>query len=350
MRYLAILLIAGALAGCAAPKDTTAPVSTSTDSLKDAVTDSTKSFATPDSTVVLESSSIPESSAIPDSSAIPEDPADAVDLTKMVSGIRNISTYEGMSPDPISGITWDENYVDSVTVDDSGVDWNKEGTYRITYHIEGKGKAEKEIEVKIRKNLEDYLFGMEGRAKILSSEAEAYDGLEDVFYDEEEMEITADTSRMRQEPGDYIIVYNLKGKDGHVQNLNRIVSVVETIESEVPGNLYVDDGTYTTMTDLGIWRLTAYMDTPADQGPYVGQTASGSPLVAGHTVAVSAATCQRHGLSFGDKLMVNGHIYTLEDHGGSAMYDQDWIDIFVDNEADEYSEEFNQYSHVYLLK
>jgi 3D (Asp-Asp-Asp) domain-containing protein len=104
------------------------------------------------------------------------------------------------------------------------------------------------------------------------------------------------------------------------------------------------------VVDLGVWRLTAYMDTPEDQGPYVGQTASGAPLVAGRTVAVSAATCNRVGLHFGDKLLIDGHVYTLEDHGGSAMNNQDWVDIFVNHPGDEYSERFNRYSHVYLLR
>ena len=48
--------------------------------------------------------------------------------------------------------------------------------------------------------------------------------------------------------------------------------------------------------------------------------------------------------------MVDGHGYVLEDHGGSAMYDSDWLDIYVDNEADEYSDAFNRYAEVYLLR
>ena len=96
--------------------------------------------------------------------------------------------------------------------------------------------------------------------------------------------------------------------------------------------------------------ITAYRDTPEDQGPYVGQTASGAPLVAGRTVAVSQQTCERLGLVFGDRLMVDGYVYILEDYGGSAMYNSDWLDIFVDNVEDEYSERFNRYAEVYLLR
>ena len=280
------------------------------------------------------------------------DESKPIDIPSLIHGIRNISTYEGIRPDTLSGITWNSNIRLTVTEDDSGVDWDTEGEYKLFYHVRAETGEFVDIPctVKVRKNLEEYLYGSEGRAKVLTEEAEDFTGTEDIEYDTEQITVSVDTSRMLAEPGDYVLIYELKGRDGHTQTMNRIVSVVDSIEEENKNNLYVDGYSYSTMTDLGIWRLTAYMDTPEDQGPYVGQTASGSPLVAGRTVAVSAATCARHGLSFGDKLMVNGHIYTLEDHGGSAMYDQDWIDIFVDNIEDEYSEAYNQYSHVYLLK
>ncbi len=32
------------------------------------------------------------------------------------------------------------------------------------------------------------------------------------------------------------------------------------------------------------------------------------------------------------------------------MENQNWVDIYVDNEADEYSDQFNRYSEVYLLR
>ena len=340
------ILLSCALCACSAPTAVpTAVIEESSASNIDSVCSDTPSPISDSSDF-----SVSDIHELPGESTV-ESTEPAIDILGKVHGIRNISTYEGMRPDPMSGIEWDDEYVQSVTADDSLVDWDKEGNYMLTYIVQGDHEQRnREISVKIRKNLEDYLYGMEGRAKILPEDVDDYSGLEDVLYEESEMEITADTSRLRSDTGDYIIVYELKGKDGHVQTLNRIISVVDSIEEESYGTLYVDDGTYSTMTDLGIWRLTAYMDTPEDQGPYVGQTASGLPLVAGRTVAVSAATCARHGLSFGDKLMINGHIYTLEDHGGSAMYDQDWVDIFVDNVEDEYSEAFNQYSHVYLLR
>ena len=107
---------------------------------------------------------------------------------------------------------------------------------------------------------------------------------------------------------------------------------------------------YTTRTSLGVWTLTAYADTPEDQGPYVGKTASGAPLIEGRTVAVSAATMNRLGLHFGDKLEINGHIYTIEDNGGSAMHDKNWVDIFVADPAREYDAAYNTPSEVFLLR
>lgn len=110
----------------------------------------------------------------------------------------------------------------------------------------------------------------------------------------------------------------------------------------------------TGMTDnkrsLGIWRLTAYRDTPEDQGPYVGQTASGAPLVAGRTVAVSKATMDRLGLKFGDRLQVDdGRIFVIEDNGDSHMHNKLWMDIFCDTYEDAYSDRNNRYAEVFLL-
>ena len=101
---------------------------------------------------------------------------------------------------------------------------------------------------------------------------------------------------------------------------------------------------------LGTWRLTGYCDTPEDQGPYVGQTGSGAPLVAGRTVAVSKATMERLGLKFGDRLQLDdGRIFVIEDWGGSAMHNKLWVDIFCATEEEEYSERNNRYAEVFLL-
>ena len=82
---------------------------------------------------------------------------------------------------------------------------------------------------------------------------------------------------------------------------------------------------------LGTWRLTAYRDTPEDQGPYVGQTASGLP-------------------KFGDRLQLDdGRIFVIEDHGDSNMYNKLWMDIFCDTYEEAYSERNNRYAEVFLL-
>lgn len=133
------------------------------------------------------------------------------------------------------------------------------------------------------------------------------------------------------------------------------LDVVQKNEPQSQGLYYNTSGlaageTYGSRTSLGIWTLTAYADTPHDQGPYVGQTASGAALVEGRTVAVSKATMERLGLQFGDRLEINGHVYTIEDHGGSAMDNQNWVDIFVSDPAREYDAAYNTPSEVFLLR
>ena len=206
------------------------------------------------------------------------------------------------------------------------------------------------IHATVRHDLEQFLYGMEGAVYVpVGGE---FDPMENVVCDDEIAKIEPDMSALdTTKEGEYLISYHLTGTDGVSQTAVRRVHVGEEPVSPVPGQqVQTDVGEYSTVTDLGLWRLTAYMDTPEDQGPYVGQTASGAPLVAGRTVAVSQQTCERLGLVFGDRLMVDGYVYILEDYGGSAMYNSDWLDIFVDNVEDEYSERFNRYAEVYLLR
>ena len=136
----------------------------------------------------------------------------------------------------------------------------------------------------------------------------------------------------------------------YLDHLYDVAVTARKIEFSPMNISYSQNYQFSTRTSLGIWTLTAYADTPSDQGPYVGQTASGAPLVEGRTVAVSAATMNRLGLVFGDKLEINGHIYIIEDHGGSAMYDKNWVDIFVNDPAREYDAAYNTPSEVFLLR
>lgn len=270
-----------------------------------------------------------------------------VDLTQHVKNIRNFSLLQGTVPDPMSGISWDSE-VSAVSCNTGNADWNTPGTYNLIYTITGTNgqTVQQSVQATVEIDLEQYLYGMEGDAQV--QVGQNFDPMANVIYDDEIASIVPDTSELDTgKAGEYLISYKLTGQDGKVQTAIRKVTVTDPAAGTVPGNAAA--GT-STVTDLGVWRLTAYMDTPADQGSYVGQTASGSPLVAGETVAVSQATCARLGLQFGDKLMIDGHVYTLEDYGGSAMNDQNWVDIFVSSEADEYSEQYNKYTEVYLLK
>ena len=272
-------------------------------------------------------------------------------LAVHVTGIRDFAVIEGMRPDVMAGVFWDDTVLD-VSADVSACDFGIPGTYDLTYTIAGAdGRNETvSIHVTVRHDLEQFLYGMEGAVYV--PVGGNFDPMENVVFDDEIAKIEPDMSALdTTREGEYLISYHLTGTDGVSQTAVRRVHVGEEPVSPVPGQqVQMDVGEYSTVTDLGLWRLTAYMDTPEDQGPYVGQTASGAPLIAGRTVAVSQQTCERLGLVFGDRLMVDGYVYILEDYGGSAMYNSDWLDIFVDNVEDEYSERYNRYAEVYLLR
>lgn len=302
--------------------------------------------------------SIPESAdgaEIPDSAdgaKIPESADSAKEkrgpLIDHVKGIKDFNVIEGMQPDVMAGISWDDE-IGTVVCDYSQVKWDEPGEQELTYVIAAMDQTieRKTIKVTVNPDLDHHIFGMEGNAQVVTGQE--FDPMEGVTWDEEIESVTADTSEFNnKKQGEYPVVYTLTSKDGLVQNSVRRVNVVSGGADSWDNSDNASN--YSMVIDLGLWRLTAYMDTPEDQGSYVGQTASGAPLIPGQTVAVSAATCSRLGLHFGDKLLIDGHVYTLEDHGGSAMHDQNWVDIFVDNPVDEFSERFNRYSEVYLLR
>lgn len=58
----------------------------------------------------------------------------------------------------------------------------------------------------------------------------------------------------------------------------------------------------------GTWLLTAYCPERCCNGSNAHKTASGAPMVVGRTVAVGH-------LPFGTEIMINGHVYTVEDRG-----------------------------------
>lgn len=327
------------LSGCGAQKST---IGTSADKVKEASSVSEVSSVATEP----ESSSVSEApvSALP--AETPEVTSEPEDLTRHVENIKDFSLIQGITPDPMSGISWD-TLISGVSCDTGSADWNTPGTYTLTYTITGTDgrTAQKTVQATVETDLEQYLYGMEGDARV--SIGQSFDPMANVTVDDEITSIVPNTEDLdTSKAGEYLISYQLTGQDGRQQTAVRQVTVTDSSTDAVNQT----QSGYASVTDLGVWRLTAYMDTPADQGAYVGQTASGAPLVAGETVAVSEATCARLGLQFGDKLMIDGHIYTLEDYGGSAMNDQNWVDIFVDNETDEYSEQYNRYTEVYLLR
>ena len=276
-------------------------------------------------------------------------PKEEKTLADHVRGLRDFSAIEGMNPDVMAGISWDDE-IGAVVCDPLQADWDTPGEYTLKYviaSIDTKTLEEKEIKATVYPDLDHYLYGMEGLATV--NVGSSFDPMDGITWEDEIKEVVPNTENLNTEkPGEYPVTYELTGKDGHVQTTTRRVHVLEAGAAGWTNTESTSD--YSSVIDLGIWRLTAYMDTPWDQGPYVGQTASGAPLIAGRTVAVSAATMARLGLQFGDRLLIDGHIFVIEDHGGYAMNDQNWADIFVDNPGDEYSERFNRYSPVFLLR
>lgn len=81
----------------------------------------------------------------------------------------------------------------------------------------------------------------------------------------------------------------------------------------------------TTSTDghlvsLGTYKITAYCACAKCCGKTNGITASGTKVQAGRTIAAPK------NFPFGTKLMINGHIYTVEDRGGAIQGNR--IDIY----------------------
>lgn len=77
----------------------------------------------------------------------------------------------------------------------------------------------------------------------------------------------------------------------------------------------------TGLTYLGTWTATAYCACPICCGSYAsGYTASGTLATQGRTVACSD-------LEFGTQLLINDHVYTVEDRGVEGA----WVDIYFES-------------------
>lgn len=95
-----------------------------------------------------------------------------------------------------------------------------------------------------------------------------------------------------------------------------------------------------TIVSLGTYKITAYCGCAKCCGKTDGITASGTHVTAGRTIAAPPE------IPFGTKLMINGHIYTVEDRGGAIKGNR--IDIYF--ESHEEAERFGvQYIEVFKV-
>lgn len=88
----------------------------------------------------------------------------------------------------------------------------------------------------------------------------------------------------------------------------------ETVTNSTQGNL------------VGYFKLTAYCGCSKCCGKSTGITASGTKATAGRTIAASSQ------YSFGTKLVINGHTYTVEDRGGAIKGNK--IDIYFNSHSE----------------
>ena len=144
----------------------------------------------PDPAVTSEASASTTDSAAPAVTLSPDDPR------SHVRGIRNFSLVEGMIPDPMTGVSWDET-IGTVLCDTTQVDWTKLGAQKLTYTIADMDQniCYQTITVRIHENLEYYLYGMEGEKKVpVGSD---FDPMEGISYDDKVLEsVTADVSAL----------------------------------------------------------------------------------------------------------------------------------------------------------
>lgn len=110
--------------------------------------------------------------------------------------------------------------------------------------------------------------------------------------------------------------------------VNKIVQVnkVTTSRSATTSRNTTSATTASSSTSGQIYKVTAYCPCSKCCGKSSGITALGTRATAGRTVAASSK------FSFGTKLNVNGHIYTVEDRGGAISGNK--IDIFVNSHAE----------------
>ena len=107
--------------------------------------------------------------------------------------------------------------------------------------------------------------------------------------------------------------------------VNKIVQVNKVVTSR-SGTTSRTTPTTTASTSGTIYKITAYCSCAKCCGKTNGITAMGTKAIAGRTVAASSK------FSFGTKLNINGHTYTVEDRGGAINGNK--IDIYVNSHAE----------------
>lgn len=109
--------------------------------------------------------------------------------------------------------------------------------------------------------------------------------------------------------------------------VNKIVQVNKTVTSRSGTTSRTLPSTTASSSASGqIYKITAYCPCAKCCGKTNGRTAMGTKATAGRTVAASSK------FSFGTKLNINGHTYTVEDRGGAIKGNK--IDIFVNSHAE----------------
>ena len=103
------------------------------------------------------------------------------------------------------------------------------------------------------------------------------------------------------------------------------INMLDGTYGYVCGNYLQDDA---PLVDLGTYTISYYCPCAICCGHNLNLTASGTTPVEGITVATSS------NIPFGTKLMIDGHVYTVEDRGGSYISSGARIDVFLSSHAE----------------
>lgn len=128
------------------------------------------------------------------------------------------------------------------------------------------------------------------------------------------------------------------GNSGSSQNSTPAPSTPQATTPAADPTPTVSDSSSGQGTYLGRFKLTAYCACPICCGQWSGgNTASGTRPTAGRTIAMA-------GVPFGTQLMINGHVYTVEDRGTAYGH----VDVFMGSHSD--ALQFGlQYADVYQV-